>query len=77
MAKPSRYLVAKGLPTLPMKTVEKAWGGEYVDMEEFLPVPQSLRLAEQVKSAVSLQETLVGAFNQFQTTQQHKGQHRV
>ena len=39
--KPSRYLVAKGLPTLPMKLVEKVWNLEYVDMEEFLPAPRS------------------------------------
>ena len=45
--KPSRFLVAKGLPTLPMKLVDKAWNKEYVDMEEFLPTPHSLRLAEQ------------------------------
>ena len=38
-SKPSRYLVAKGLPTLPMKLVEKVWNLEYVDMEEFLPAP--------------------------------------
>ena len=75
--KPSRYLVAKGLPTLLMKTVEKAWRLEYMDMEEFLPTPRSLRLAEQGKSATSLQESLVGALNQFQATQLQKGQHRV
>ena len=34
--KPARYLVAKGLPTLPRKLVE-VWWLEYVDMEEFLP----------------------------------------
>ena len=75
--KPSRYLTAKGLPTLPMKTVEKVWSGEYVDMEEFLPAPRSLRLAEQGKSASTLQESLVGALNQFQATQGQRGQHRV
>ena len=46
-------------------------------MEEFLPAPRSLRLAEQAKPAVSLQESLVGAFSQFQASQQQKGQHRV
>ena len=71
--KPSRYLIAKGLPTLPMRTVEKAWNREYVDMEEFLPAPRSLRLAEQARPAMSLQESLVGALNQFQATQQQKG----
>ena len=29
--KSARYLVAKGLPTLPSKVVEKAWSWEYVD----------------------------------------------
>ena len=76
-SKPSRYLVAKGLPTLPMKLVEKAWNLEYVDMEEFLPAPRSLRLAEQGKPSSSLQESLVGAFSQFQALQQHKSQKRV
>ena len=75
--KPSRYLVAKGLPTLPMKTVERVWNMEYVEMEEFLPAPRSLRLAEQDKSASSLQESLVGALNHFQVMQQQKGQRRV
>ena len=55
--KPSRYLVAKGLPTLPKKLVEKAWALQYVDMEEFLPAPRSLRLAELGKSTPSLQES--------------------
>ena len=32
--KPTRYLVAKGLPILPMKLVERAWSLDYVDMEE-------------------------------------------
>ena len=49
--------MAKGLPTLPMKLVEKAWNLEYVDMEEFLPAPRSLRLAEQGKQSSSLQES--------------------
>jgi len=50
-----------------MKLVEKAWNLEYVDMEEFLPAPRSLRLAEQGKPSSSLQESLVGAFSHFQT----------
>ena len=58
--KPTRYLIATGLPTIPMKTVEKAWNLEYVEMEEFLPAPRSLQLAEQVKPTGSLQESLVG-----------------
>ena len=70
--KPSRYLVEKGLPTLPTKLVEKVWRLEFVDMEEFLPAPRSLRMAEQDKP-VSLQESLVGAFSQFQAIQQRKG----
>ena len=32
-AKPLRYLVEKGLPTLPMKLVERVWNLEYVDMD--------------------------------------------
>ena len=46
-AKPARYLVAKGLPTLPTKLVEKVWNFEFVEMEEFLPTPRALRIAEQ------------------------------
>ena len=47
-------------------------------MEEFLPAPRSLRLAEQGKLAPSLQESLVGALNQFQAIQQQqKAQRRV
>ena len=75
--KPSRYLVAKGLPTLPVKLVDRIWNLEYIDMEEFLPAPRSLRLAEQGKPAPSLQESLVGAFNQFQAIQSQKTQRRV
>ena len=75
--KPSRYLVEKGLPTLPMKLVERVWNLEYVDMEEFLPAPRSLRIAEQGRSSASLQESLVGAFSQFQALQQYKAQRRV
>ena len=45
--KPARFLVAKGLPTLPGKLVEKAQNLEYVEMEEFLPAPRALRIAEQ------------------------------
>ena len=47
-AKPVRFLVVKGLPTLPMKLVEKAWNMEFLEMEDFLPAPRSLRIAEQV-----------------------------
>ena len=75
--KPSWYLTAKGLPTLPMKTIVRVWSGEYIDMEEFLPAPHSLRLVAQGKPASTLQESLVGALNQFHTTQGQKGQHRV
>ena len=74
--KPARYLVAKGLPTLPRKLAEMVWRLEYVDMEEFLPVPHSLRLAEQGKPS-SLQDSLVGAFDQFQALQQHQSQRRI
>ena len=75
--KPSRYLVEKGLPTLPWNLVENVWRLEYVDMEEFLPTPCSLQLVEQEKPSPSLQDSLVGAFNQFQALQQHKSQRRV
>ncbi len=77
VAKPSRYLVAKGLPTLPMKLVEKVWNLEFVDMEEFLPTPRSLHLAEQGRPSTSFQESLVGAFSQFQALQQQKARKRV
>ena len=68
--KPSCYLVAKGLPTLPLKLVEKVWRIEYIEMEEFLPAPRSLQLVEQGRPAPSFQESLVGALNQFQVLQQ-------
>ena len=55
----------------------KVWSGEYIDMEEFLPAPRSLRLAEQSKSASTLQESLVGALHQFQAAQGQRAQHRV
>ena len=71
--KTSHYLIAKGLSALPMRTVEKAWNKEYVDIEEFLPALWSLWHAEQARPAVSLQESLVRALNQFQATQQQKG----
>ena len=71
-SKPSRYLVSKGLPTLPLKLVEKAWNLDYVDMEEFLPAPRALRLAEQGRASTSLQESLVGAFSEFQAQQQQR-----
>ena len=70
------YLVAKGLPTLPCKQVEKVWGLEFVDMEDFLPAPRSLRLAEQGTAAPSFQESLVGALNQFQAIQWQKKSNR-
>ena len=76
-SKPSRYLVAKDLSTLPMRLVEKAWYLNYVEMEEFLPAPRALRLAEQGRASTSLQESLVGAFSEFQAQQQQKAQRRV
>ena len=75
--KVSRYLVAKGLPTLPMRVVERIWNLEFVEMEDMLPSPRTLRLAEQEPSARSLQDSLVGALSQFQAIQQHKAQRRV
>ena len=75
--KPTRYLVAKGLPTLPTKLVEKIWNLEYVEMEEFLPAPRSLRIAEQSNPSHSLQDSLVGALSQFQALQKQKSQCRV
>ena len=76
-AKPARHLVAKGLPTLPTKLVEKVWNLEYVEMEEFLPTPRALRIAEQGNPSHSLQDSLVGALNQFQALQLQKSQRRV
>lgn len=75
-AKPQR-LIIKGLPTLPAKLVERAQSLEFVEMEEFLPTPRSLRLAEQAKPNPSLQEALVGALTQFQASQQQKSRRRV
>ena len=75
--KPKRYLVAKGLPTLPVKLTERVWGLEYMDMEEFLPAPQAVRLAEQRKAPATLQDSLVGALDQFQAQCQQKSQRRV
>ena len=72
--RPLRYLVEKGLPTLPMKLLERVWNLEYVDMKEFLPAPRSLCIAEQGRSSASLQESLVGACSQFQALQQYKAQ---
>ena len=47
-------------------------------MEELLPAPRSLRIAEMGKPTPSLQESLVGAFSQFQALQHHqKTQRRV
>jgi hypothetical protein len=69
-ANPTRYLVAKGLPTIPMKVVLKVWNLEFVEMEDFLPTPQRA-------APSSLQDSLVGALNQFQALQQHKAQRRV
>ena len=37
MTGPTHYLIAKGLLTIQMKTVEKAWNLEYTEMEDFLP----------------------------------------
>jgi len=75
--KPARYLVAKGLPTLPTKLVEKVWNLEFVEMEEFLPTPRALRIAEQGNPASSLQESLIGALSHFQALPHHKSQWQV
>ena len=72
--KTAMYRVANGLPTLPTKLVEKVWNFEFVEMEEFLPAPRSLRIAEQGSSSHSFQDSLVGALSQFQALQQHKSQ---
>ena len=76
--KPSRYmyLMAKVLPTLPVKLVEKVWSKEFVHIEEFLPTPCSLHLANQARTSSSLQESLVGAFSQFHTLQHQSKSHR-
>ena len=76
-SKSPHFLITKGLPTLPTKLVERAWNWEYVDMEEFLPAPRSLRLVEQRKPVPSLQESLVGALNHFQAIQQQKAHQGV
>ena len=70
--KVSRYLVAKGLPSLPMRVVERIWNLQFVEMEDMLPSPRTLRLAEQEPSSRSLQDSLVGALSHFQAIQQHK-----
>ena len=75
--KPARYLVAKGLTTLPTKLLEKAWNFEFLEMEEFLPAPRSLRIAEQGSSSHSFQDSLGGALSQVQALQQHKSQRQV
>ena len=72
-SKPSRVLVAKGLPTLPRKVVEKAWSLEFVEMLDFLPTPRALRVAELGgHSQSSLQGSLVGALNEFQAMQRQQ-----
>jgi hypothetical protein len=60
-----------------MKVVERIWDLEFVVMEDLLPAPRTLRLAEQAAKPSSLQESLFGALNQFQATQQHRAQRRV
>ena len=34
---PSRFLVARGLPTLSMKLMDKEWNKEYMEIKEFFP----------------------------------------
>ena len=46
-------------------------------MEDLLPAPRSLRLAEQGAVPSSLQDSLVGALSHFQALQQHRSQRRV
>ena len=77
VTKATRYLVAKRLPTLTMRVVERIWSLQFVEMEDLLPAPRSLRLAEQGASPKSLQDSLVGALSHFQALQQHKAQRRV
>ena len=38
----SRYLVAKGLQMLPIRVVELIWNLEFVEIEDMLPLPQTL-----------------------------------
>ena len=71
-AKPSCYLVMKGLPTLPMKLVDRIWNLEYIDMEEFQPAPRSLCLAEQGKPAPSLWKTWLGHSTSFRQSRVKK-----
>ena len=73
----SRVLIKKDLPTLPAKVVEKAQRLEFIEMEEFLPAPRSLRLTEWEKANPSLQESLVGGMNEFQATLYQKTQWKV
>ena len=49
----------------------------HIDLEEFLPAPQTHRIAEQKSAPVSLQDSLVGALGQFQVQCQQKSQQRV
>ena len=65
-------MIVKGLPALPAKVVEKAQDLEFVEMEDFLPAPRALRLAEQGKGSLSLQESLVGALTEFHASRQHR-----
>ena len=48
-----------------------------MEMEEFLPAPRSLRLSEREKADPSLQESMVGAMNEFQATLYQKAQRKV
>ena len=75
--KPVRYLVEKELPTIPTELAEKVWNQEYVEMEEFLPAPRSLRLAERGGHPLDFQDSLLGALNRFQVQQQHHSHRQV
>jgi hypothetical protein len=60
-----------------MKLAEKICNLDYVEMEEFLPAPRVLRLAEQGPQTSSLQDSLVGALSHFQALQHHRSKWRV
>ena len=69
------YLVAKGLPALPMKLVKKTWNQQYQHMEEFLPTTWSPYLAKLEGSKTNLQDSLVVVLNQFQVIKDQQGLH--
>ena len=70
--KPACLLIAKDMPPLQAKLVEKAQQLKFVEMEEFLLNASSALYG---RASTSLQDSPVGALNQFQAIQQQKTQH--